>query len=162
VLLFAGVVHFGSAANQVIGSPTSAQVTGTWAGDYGSKLVLRPDGTFTAYGLPSQVGNEADTSILRSGPRSPWSGHGTWVIRAGDPGGSPGSVHFTVACAAIPKGCAGHPSAFDLLAETNSPNGGGGPALFYCVGSPRDLSVQYGFVSLTYAARMQHVVISGT
>jgi hypothetical protein len=158
VLLTVNVLHFRVGANRVIGAPSSAQVTGTWIGDYGSKLVLRPDGTFTAYTLPSQVGDEADTSIL-SGPHNPWSGHGTWVVRTNR---SPESVHFTVACAAIPDGCAGHPGAFDLLVETNSPNMGGGPALFYYVGSPRDLSIQYSFVSLAYNARTQHAATPGT
>jgi hypothetical protein len=110
-------------------------------------LVLRPNGTFTAPALPQQVGtaapvlSSADGSVLNT-----WSGHGTWVIGPGVFNGSPESVIFTVACGAAPSGCAGHPATFDLQVETNAPSGGGGPALFYYLGSPRDLSNQYPFV----------------
>ena len=52
---------------------------------------------------------------------------------------------FTVACDA-PNGCAGHAQTFDLQVGTNAPSGGGGPALFYYLGSRHDLSNQYPFV----------------
>lgn len=35
---------------------------------------------------------------------------------------------------------------FDLQAETSSPSGGGGPALFYYLGDPDDWNNQYPFV----------------
>jgi hypothetical protein len=146
LLTFVNVTYFKS-ANQVIGSPTRAQVTGTWVGDYGLTLVLRPDGTFTTPALPPHVGTAAPAlSADGSSVLGTWSGHGTWVIGPGVFNGSPQSVIFTVACDAVPSGCAGHPKTFDLQVETNAPSGGGGPALFYYLGSPRNLSNQYPFV----------------
>jgi hypothetical protein len=147
LLIFFNVAYFKSGANQVTGSPTRAQVTGTWVGDEGSNLVLRPDGTFTASALPQDVGTAAAVTYSPSGSLlNPWSGHGTWIIGPGEFNGSPESVILTVACDAAPNGCAGHPRTFDLQAETNAPNGGGGPALFYYLGNPHDLSNQYPFV----------------
>ncbi len=149
LLVFFLVVHFRSGGNQVVGSPTRAQVTGTWGGDYGLGLVLRPNGTFTSAALPPQVGTAApdissgdgDAHVLNA-----WSAHGTWTIGPGDLDGSPESVIFTVDCGAAPNECAGHPTTFELQLETNSPYGGGGPALFYYLGSTHDLSNQYPFV----------------
>jgi hypothetical protein len=57
-------------------------------------------------------------------------------------------VIFTVDCGAAPAGCAGHPGTFKLLLETNSPQGGGGPALFYYLSSTRDLDNQFPFVRM--------------
>jgi hypothetical protein len=137
--------HFktGPGANQVVGSPTRAQVTGNWVGDYGSLLDLRPDGTFTSAALPPQVGSAAPV-LNRVGVVGTWSGHGTWAIGPGDPG--PESVIFTVDCDAAPGSCAGHPKTFKLLLETNSPQGGGGPALFYYLGGTGDLDNQFPYV----------------
>jgi hypothetical protein len=53
-VLAAYVNGFGT--DPLIGSPTPAQVTGTWVGSSGARLVLRPDGTFTASHLPPYVG----------------------------------------------------------------------------------------------------------
>jgi hypothetical protein len=140
------VTHFNSGANQVVGSPTRAQVTGTWGGDYGSNLVLRPNGTFTTDALPPQVGTAAPELSSTSGDvLGTWSGHGTWTIGAADDG-SAESVIFTVDCGAAADGCTGHARTFELQLETNSPQGGGGPALFYYLGSTHDLSNQYPFV----------------
>jgi hypothetical protein len=145
LLVFVNVVYFKS-ANRVIGSPTRAQVTGTWVGNHGSTLVLRPDGTFTAYGLPQHVGTVAAVTSSADGPPlNPWSGHGTWIIGPGGFNGSPESVIFTVACDP-PNRCAGHARTFDLQQETNAPAGGGGRALFYYLSNPHDLSNQYPFV----------------
>jgi len=46
LLIFANVAHFKPGANHVVGSPTRAQVTGTWTGDFALGFVLKPDGTF--------------------------------------------------------------------------------------------------------------------
>jgi hypothetical protein len=54
-------------------------------------------------------------------------------------------VIFTVDCGDAPDRCAGHPRTFELLLETNSPVGGGGPALFYYLGRTQDLNNQYPF-----------------
>jgi hypothetical protein len=81
-----------------------------------------------------------------------WSGHGTWTIGPGGFNGSPQSVIITVACRAAPSGCAGHPRTFDLQVETKAPNGQGGPALFYYLGNPRDLSNQYYFIRVPFAS----------
>jgi hypothetical protein len=148
LLIFFNKAHFKIGADQVIGSPTRAQVSGSWGGDHGLGVVLRTDGTFTTAALPPQVGtatppvmSSADGSVLNV-----WSGHGTWMIGPGVFNGSPESVIFTVACGAGPGGCAGHVRTFDLQLETNAPSGGGGPALFYYLGRPHDLSNQYPFV----------------
>jgi hypothetical protein len=134
-------------ANHVIGSPTLSQVTGTWAGDYGTNLVVRPDGTFTTDAVPQDVGTAAAVTFSADGSQlNGWSGHGTWAIGPGIFHSSPDSVIFTVDCDAAAHGCAGHPRTFDLQMETNAPQGGGGPALFYYLGSPRDLSNQFPFV----------------
>ena len=147
LLVVYNLVYFNSGANQVIGSPTRAQVTGTWDGDEGSNLVLRPNGTFTASALPQDVGAAGAVTYTPSESLlNPWSGHGTWIIGPGDFTGSPESVIFTVACAPTPNRCAGHARTFDLQAETNAPNGGGGPALFYYLGNTRDLNNQFMFV----------------
>lgn len=144
--VFFNVTYFRPGANHVVGSPTHAQVTGTWAGDYGLALVLRPDGTFTTAGLQPQVGTAAPVLFSTDGDvLNVWSGHGTWIIGPGNFNGSPDSVIFTVACNAGPTGCAGHPRTFELQMETNAPSGGGGPALFYYLGNSRDLSNQYPF-----------------
>jgi len=75
-----------------------------------------------------------------------WPGHGTWTIGHADIDGSGESVIFTVDCVAAPDGCASRTRMFELQLETNSPYGGGGPALFYFLGSTHDLSSQYPFV----------------
>ena len=145
LLAFFIATHFKPGANQVVGSPTRAQVTGTWVGDYGLGLVLRPDGTFTSAALPPRVGTAAP-DISGGNVLDVWSGHGTWTIGPGDADGSAQSVIFTVGCGAVPGGCASHPRMFELQLETDAPSGGGGPALFYYLGSARDLSSQYPFV----------------
>lgn len=147
LLVVLNVAYFnGFGTDPVIGSPVRAQVTGTWVGDHGATLVLRPDGTFTASGLPPYVGNATDAVGTTGLPQNPPSGHGTWIIGPGDFNGPPESVIFTFACDAGPYGCAGQAMTFDLQAETSSPSGGGGPALFYYLGDPDDWSNQYPFV----------------
>lgn len=141
------VANFPSGANHVVGSPTRAQVTGTWVGDYDLGLVLRPNGTFTSAALPPHVGTAApDLSSGDGNVLNVWSGQGTWTIDSGDLDGSTESVIFTVGCGAASDGCANHPRMFELQLETNAPSGGGGPALFYYLGSTHDLSNQYPFV----------------
>jgi hypothetical protein len=108
--------------------------------------VLRPDGTFTTPALTPQIGSAAPTLSSTGDVLHTWSGHGTWTIGPGVFNGSPDSVIFTIACGTAPSNCAGHPRTFDLQLETNAPNGGGGPALFYYTSSPRDLRNQYPFV----------------
>jgi hypothetical protein len=140
------VAHFQSGTNQVVGRPTRAQVAGTWGGDYGLGMVLRQNGTFTSATLPPLVGTAPPYLSSGGDVLNVWSGHGTWTIGPGDLGGSAESVIFTVDCGAAPNGCADHPRTFELQLETNSPSGGGGPALFYYLGSTHDLSNQYPFV----------------
>jgi hypothetical protein len=71
-------------ANHLIGSPTPAQVTGTWEGDLGTNLVLRPDGTFTASPVPQDVGTAAPVTFNADGSQlNAWSGRGTWTIGPG-------------------------------------------------------------------------------
>ena len=141
LLVLFNVAYFnGFGTNPVIGSPTRTQVTGTWVGDHGAVLVLRPDGTFTAGGLPQSPPQTSGS------PPNPPSGHGTWVIGPGEFNGPPESVIFTFACNAGSNGCAGQAMTFDLQAETSSPSGGGGPALFYYLGDPDDWNNQYPFV----------------
>jgi hypothetical protein len=146
LLIFFNRAYFETGANQVIGSPTRAQVTGTWVGDYALTIVLRPNGTFTTSGLPPHVGTAAPITFSADGDVDVWSGRGTWIVGPGIFNGSPESVIFTVACDAAANGCAGHPRTFDLQMEGNAPAGGGGPALFYYLGNPHDLSNQYPFV----------------
>lgn len=147
LLVLFNVAYFnGFGTDPVIGSPTRAQVTGTWVGDHGAVLVLRRDGTFTASGLPRYVGDATDPFGTTGLPQNPSSGHGTWIIGPGDFNGPPESVIFTFACDAGPNGCAGRAMTFDLQAETSSPSGGDGPALFYYLGDPDDWSNQYPFV----------------
>jgi hypothetical protein len=141
------VAHFSRAVNQVVRSPTRAQVVGTWVGDYDLVLVLRADGTFTSAALPAQVGTAEP--VLSSGGSyvvNAWSAHGTWSVGSGDLGGSAKSVIFTVNCGPGTDRCAGHPATFELQLETNAPAGGGGPALFYYLGTSHDLNSQYPFV----------------
>lgn len=131
----------GFGTDPVIGTPTRAQVTGTWVGNAGATLVLRPDGTFTARGLPSYAG-QPDSPGMQLG-RNPASGHGTWVIGPGDFNGPPESVIFTFVCAVHPSGCGNQVLTFDLQAENPGPSGG--PALFYYLGDPDDWADQYAF-----------------
>lgn len=141
------VAYFnGFGADPVIGSPTRAQVTGTWVGGQGARLVLRPDGTFTASGLPPYVGDGTGFVATSGQPQNPSSGDGTWIIGPGEFSGPPESVIFTFAsCDGSPGGCAGYASSFFLQAETASPSGSGGPALFYYRGDPDDWAGQYAF-----------------
>jgi len=139
--------HFknGPGANQVVGSPSRAQATGNWIGDYALNLVLRPDGTFTSVGLPPQVGTAAPV-INSAGVVGAWPARGTWTIGLGHLDSFTESVIFTVDCGASRIRCTGHPRVFELLLETNSPQGGGGPALFYYLDRTHDLNNQYPFV----------------
>jgi hypothetical protein len=140
------VAYFnGFGTDPVIGSPTRAQVTGTWVGDYGAVLVLRPDGTFTASGLPPDVGDVTSGTGASSPGQNLLSGRGTWIIGPGAFNGPPQSVIFTFSCGVGPNGCPADVQSFDLQAEASSPSGGGGPALFYYLGDPDDWSNQYPF-----------------
>jgi hypothetical protein len=135
------VAYFnGFGTDPVIGSPTDAQVTGTWVGNDGARLVLKSDGTFTASRLPPHVGQPTDFPDMLPG-RNPPSGHGTWLIGPGDFGASPQSVVFTFACSVPADECANWNLTFDLQAETSGPSGG--PALFYYQGDPDNWSDQY-------------------
>jgi hypothetical protein len=137
------VAYFnGFGTDPVIGSPTDAQVTGTWVGNGGARLVLKSDGTFTASRLPPHAGQPTDFPDMLLG-RNPPSGHGTWVIGPGDFGGSPESVIFTFACSVPADECANWDLTFDLQAENSAPSGG--PALFYYQGDPDNWSDQYAF-----------------
>jgi hypothetical protein len=137
------VAYFnGFGTDPVIGSPTDAQVTGTWVGSGGATLVLKPDGSFTASRLPPYVGQPKDFSDMLLG-RNPPSGHGTLVIGPADFGGSPESVIFTLACSLPRDECANWNLTFDLQAENSGPPGS--PALFYYQGDPDDWSDQYAF-----------------
>jgi hypothetical protein len=149
LLVVFSFAHFeiGPGANQVVGSPARAQVTGTWGGDYGLNLVLRPDGTFTSVGLPPHVGTSAPV-VDSVGVVGAWPARGTWTIGHGHPGSYAESVIFTLDCGAPHIRCAGHPRVFELLLETNSPQGGGGPALFYYLDRTHDLNNQYPFVQV--------------
>jgi hypothetical protein len=145
LLFLFNVAYFnGFGTDPVIGLPTRAQVTGTWVGDHGATLVLRPDGTFSASGLPPYVGDSTDLGGTSGYSRNPPSGHGTWVIGVGDSTGLPDSVIFTFACDAGPGECARQALTFDLQAEKSS--SAGGPALFYYLGDGDDWSDQYPFV----------------
>ncbi len=126
----------------VIGSPTDAQVTGTWVGTGGARLVLGRNGTFTASRLPPYAGQMTDFRNMLLG-RSPSAGHGTWVIGPGVFGGPPESVIFTFACSPRGSRCRNWNLTFDLQAESRGPSGG--PALFYYQGDPDDWSDQYAF-----------------
>jgi hypothetical protein len=140
------VAYFnGFDTDPVIGSPSPAQVTGTWGGDHGATLVLRPDGTFTASGLPPYVGDTTGSYSTSGLPQNPPFGDGTWIIGPAPSDGSPKSVIFTFAsCDGSPKRCAGYTWSFDLQAETGI-SGSGGLALFYYSGDPDDLADQYAF-----------------
>lgn len=149
LLVVFAFTHFktGPGANQVVGSPSRDQVTGTWVGDYGLVLVLRPDGTFASAALPPHVGTAApETSVKDGDVPGVWPARGTWTIGPGDLGNSVGSVIFTVNCGAPHIQCTGHPRMFELRLETNSPQDGGGPALFYYLDRTHDLNNQYPFV----------------
>ncbi len=141
-ILFNVAYFNGFGTDPVIGSPTGAQVWGTWVGSGGARLVLRPDGTFTASGLPPYVGQPTDFLDMLLG-RNPPSGHGTWVIGPGDFGGSPESVIFTFTCSPPGHECTNWKLTFDLQAERPGPSGGA--ALFYYLGDPDNWSDQYAF-----------------
>ncbi|HYK69775.1 MAG TPA: hypothetical protein VEV45_17655 [Streptosporangiaceae bacterium] len=126
-------VAYFNGTDPVISSPTRLQVIGTWVGNGGARLVVGPDGTFSASRLPSYVGQPTDFPDMLLG-NNPLSGSGTWVIGPGEFGGPPESVIFTFA---------GSTQNFDLQAETVSLSGG--PALFYYLGDPDDWSRQYAF-----------------
>ena len=55
------------------GSPTTAQVEGTWTGGDSTTVRVLPDGTFTAAGLPADPNDPA--ADRRPDPAD---GHGTW------------------------------------------------------------------------------------
>jgi hypothetical protein len=143
IFILFNVVYFnGFGTDPVISSPTAAQVAGTWVGSGGAKLVLRPDGTFTASRLPPHVGQPTDFPVMVSG-RNPPAGHGTWVIGPGEFNGPPESVIFSFTCSAPGDECTNLNLTIDLQAESSSPSGG--PALFYYQGDPDDWSDQYAF-----------------
>lgn len=121
----------------IIDTPTTAQVTGTWSGDYGETLTLRPNGTFTAEGVEIDD-TSTDTSVPP--PKAPVTGGGTWSIEPGSDASGEGGVDFTfTSCNAS---C---PGSFELYAQTSSPVSGRGAALFYYIGDPDDDN-QYTFV----------------
>jgi len=112
-------------------TPTPAQVTGTWTAAGGARLLIRPDGTFTATDLSPRIGN------MEAG-QAPPAGHGTWTIGFDGTGSSAKSVIFKFACVPPSSGCV----IFSLAAENDGPSGR--PALFYYVGDPDD-DDQYAF-----------------
>lgn len=128
------VAYFnGFGTDPVINSPTPAQVTGSWIGPSGARLVLRAGGSFTASDLPPYVGQPTDFPEMLSA-RNPPSGDGTWVIGADGACFSAKCVIFTFTNST---------QTFVLQAEKASPPGG--PALFYYRGDPDDWSDQYAF-----------------
>jgi hypothetical protein len=132
----------------IIYTPTTAQVTGTWSGDYNETLTLWPNGTFTAKGVQIDD-NYTDTSVPP--PKAPVTGSGTWSIEPGSDASGEGGVNFTfTSCNAAP--C---PGSFELYAETSSPVSGRGPALFYYLGDPDD-DDQYAFVLQSAPAPSSH------
>jgi hypothetical protein len=136
------VAYFnGFGTDPVIGIPTRVQITGTWVGTAGATLVVKPDGTFIASGLPPYTGQAAFPG-MQSG-RNPPSGQGTWLIGPGDFSGPPESVIFTFGCPQPASECASQNLTFDLQAENPGPSGG--RALFYYLGDPDDWSNQYAF-----------------
>lgn len=141
-ILFNVAYFNGFGTDPVIGLPTGAQVTGTWVGTGGARLVLRRNGTFIASRLPPHAGQPTDFRDMLKG-RNPSSGRGTWVIGPGNFDGSPESVIFTFACSPPGIGCANLNLTFDLQAESPGPSGG--PALFYYLGDPDEWSDQYAF-----------------
>lgn len=128
------VAYFnGFGTDPVINSLTPAQVTGTWIGANGARLVLRPGGAFTASNLPPYVGQPTDFPDML-GDRSPPSGYGTRVIGADGACDSAECVIFTFANST---------ETFVLQAEKSGPSGG--PVLSYYRGDPDDWSDQYAF-----------------
>ena len=61
------------------GSPTTAQVEGTWTGGDHTTVRVLPDGTFTAAGLPADPNDPAADR-----QPDPADGHGTWRFSAED------------------------------------------------------------------------------
>lgn len=61
------------------GRPVPAHVAGTWTDSDGARLLVRPDGTFTAARLPADANDPAG-----HGKPHPADGHGTWQITRGD------------------------------------------------------------------------------
>jgi len=78
-----GFVVFGNARFVISGyeqgRPTTAQVAGTWQGNDGATIQVRPDGTFVAAGLPADSNDAAG-----DGKPHPTHGHGTWQPVRGD------------------------------------------------------------------------------
>jgi hypothetical protein len=124
--------------DQVAGTITPEQVTGTWRGSGGATLVLRPDGTFTGTRLPAHIGwvpsagDPADSA-------NPADVQGTWAISPGA-SGSPG-VTFCYDRRTDPDSCL----EFGLLLKRASSS----PALFANLGDPDDLNDQYAFSKQT-------------
>jgi hypothetical protein len=54
-------------------TPTRSMVIGTWRSSSGAVLVLRPDGTFTARGVPGNAGESSTLNI-------PADGSGRWSV----------------------------------------------------------------------------------
>jgi hypothetical protein len=111
--------HYFYGDGTIIYSPTTAQVTGTWAVTT-TTLTLWPNGTFTAKGVEIDE-NYTDTSVPP--PKTPVTGSGTWRIEPGSDASGEGGVSFTfTSCDAGP--C---PDSFELYAETSSPVSGRDP-----------------------------------
>jgi hypothetical protein len=77
-LLVLGNVRFLNSSYD-LGRPAPAQVAGTWTDSDGATLLVLPDGTFTATGLPADANDPAG-----DGKPHPADGHGTWQITRGD------------------------------------------------------------------------------
>lgn len=78
-----GLVVFGNVrfvlSSYEQGRPTPAQIVATWNGSDGATILVRPDGTFVAAGLPADSNDPAG-----EGKPHPTHGHGTWRPVRGD------------------------------------------------------------------------------
>lgn len=131
LVLFNVVVLAGP--DQVAGSVTPAQVTGTWRDSDGATLVLRADGTFTGTRLPAHIGWVPSAGDPDS--TNPANVQGTWAISPGA-SGNPG-VTFCYDRRTNPDSCA----QFGLLLKDPSSS----PAMFVNSGDPDDLNNQFAF-----------------
>ena len=109
-------------------APTRGNATGEWKGTRGAMLMLAPDGTFTASGLPAGMGGA-----------TPVRGSGTWHTGTADPSYPPGVI-FDFS----------NGSQAQLQLETDGPS----LAMYYDRGDPDEgWSGQYRFVKHQSASR---------
>jgi hypothetical protein len=110
----------------VLVAATRGKATGEWKGPGGAVLMLAPDDTFTASGLPTGIGDWSSST-------TPVSGTGTWHIGSLDGSGLPPGVIFDFS----------NGSQAELQLETDGPS----LAMNYDRGDPDEgWSGQYRFV----------------